>query len=129
MQIILDLMADNRWQRAWNKGLLDPTLVRHLEVDYIRVFQQRRGDVLTPCPPLRSGEGERAPSVRIGAFAQEPQQAFVFALVDDAPAAVEALKTYLAANPERRAAFALDPGWRYRGLAGDSGFRHLVGAP
>ncbi len=40
MQIILDVMVDNTWQRSWNKGLLDPTLVRQLEVDYIRVFQQ-----------------------------------------------------------------------------------------
>jgi len=41
MQIILDVMVDNTWQRSWNKGLLDPTLTRQLEVDYIRVFQQR----------------------------------------------------------------------------------------
>jgi glycosyl hydrolase family 16 len=40
MQIILDLMVDNTWQRSWNRGLLDSTLVRALEVDYIRVFQQ-----------------------------------------------------------------------------------------
>lgn len=41
MQIILDLMVDHQWQRDWNKPLLDPTLVRQLEVDYIRVFQQQ----------------------------------------------------------------------------------------
>lgn len=41
MQIILDVMVDNTWQRDWNKGLLDSTLVRDLAVDYIRVFQQR----------------------------------------------------------------------------------------
>jgi len=40
MQIILDVMVDNKWQRDWNKGLLDSTLVRDLAVDYIRVFQQ-----------------------------------------------------------------------------------------
>ena len=40
MQIILDLMVDNSWQRSWNRGLLDSTLTRALEVDYIRVFQQ-----------------------------------------------------------------------------------------
>ena len=39
MQIILDVMVDNTWQRSWNKGLLDSTLVRDLGVDYIRVFQ------------------------------------------------------------------------------------------
>lgn len=41
MQIILDLMVDTSWQRGWNVGLNDPTLVRQLEVDYIRVYQQR----------------------------------------------------------------------------------------
>ena len=41
MQIILDVMVDNTWQRSWEKGLLDSTLVRELAVDYIRVFQQQ----------------------------------------------------------------------------------------
>ncbi len=41
MQIILDVMVDNTWQRAWNVGLLDSTLTRQLDIDYIRVFQQR----------------------------------------------------------------------------------------
>lgn len=40
MQIILHMMVDNDWQRRWNVGLLDPKLVRQLEVDYIRVYQQ-----------------------------------------------------------------------------------------
>jgi hypothetical protein len=40
MQLILHMMVDNDWQRSWNVGLKDPTLVRQLEVDYIRVYQQ-----------------------------------------------------------------------------------------
>lgn len=40
MQIILHMMVDNDWQREWNVGLADPTLTRHLEVDYLRVYQQ-----------------------------------------------------------------------------------------
>jgi hypothetical protein len=40
MQLILHMMVDNDWQRRWNVGLTDPTLVRQLEVDYIRVYQQ-----------------------------------------------------------------------------------------
>lgn len=40
MQLILHMMVDNDWQRSWNVGLTNPTLVRQLEVDYIRVFQQ-----------------------------------------------------------------------------------------
>jgi len=39
MQLILHMMVDNDWQRRWNVGLQDPTLVRQLEVDYIRVYQ------------------------------------------------------------------------------------------
>lgn len=41
MQLILHMMIDNDWQRDWNVGLADPTLIRQLEVDYIRVFQQQ----------------------------------------------------------------------------------------
>ena len=40
MQLILHMMVDNDWQRRWNVGLTDPSLVRQLEVDYIRVYQQ-----------------------------------------------------------------------------------------
>jgi beta-glucanase (GH16 family) len=40
MQLILHMMVDNNWQRRWNVGLTDPTLVRQLEVDYIRVYRQ-----------------------------------------------------------------------------------------
>jgi hypothetical protein len=40
MQLILNLMVDNNWQRGWNVGLTDPTLTRQLEVDYLRVYQQ-----------------------------------------------------------------------------------------
>ena len=41
MQLILHMMVDNNWQRSWNVGLLDPTLTRSLDVDYIRVYQQK----------------------------------------------------------------------------------------
>ena len=41
MQIILDLMVDNNWQRSWGEGLVDPSLTRQLEVDYLRVYQQQ----------------------------------------------------------------------------------------
>jgi beta-glucanase (GH16 family) len=41
MQLILHMMVDNDWQRRWDVGLEDPTLTRQLEVDYIRVYQQR----------------------------------------------------------------------------------------
>jgi serine/threonine-protein kinase len=56
------------------------------------------------------------------------QQSFVYLLADDKPAAIAALRTYLTANPERRAAFATDPGWRLRSLMSDQAFTDLVGA-
>ncbi len=40
MQLLIHMMVDNDWQRRWNVGLLDATLTRQLEVDYIRVYQQ-----------------------------------------------------------------------------------------
>jgi hypothetical protein len=43
MQLILNVMVDNLWQRQWNVGLKDPTLTRQLEVDYMRVYQQVAG--------------------------------------------------------------------------------------
>jgi chitodextrinase len=41
MQLILHMMVDNDWERSWNSVLSSQTLVRQLEVDYIRVYQQR----------------------------------------------------------------------------------------
>ena len=46
----------------------------------------------------------------------------------DIDAAIEALKMYLAANPERRRDFVSDPGWRLRGLVNEPGYKDLVGA-
>jgi beta-glucanase (GH16 family) len=40
MQIILDLMVDHSWQQQWGVMLKDTTLVRQIEVDYLRVYQQ-----------------------------------------------------------------------------------------
>ena len=40
MQIIIDLMVDHQWQQDWMVTLQDTTLVRALELDYLRVYQQ-----------------------------------------------------------------------------------------
>jgi len=40
MQIILNQMVSNDWQRRVRKPLLDTALTRQLEVDYLRVWQQ-----------------------------------------------------------------------------------------
>jgi len=39
-QIIIDLMVDHKWQQDWMVTLQDTTLVRALELDYLRVYQQ-----------------------------------------------------------------------------------------
>nr|MBA3317405.1 hypothetical protein [Gemmatimonadales bacterium] len=54
--------------------------------------------------------------------------AFVHTLLGDTVAAVEALKTYLVANPEKRPALAQDPSWWFRPLENNGRFRELVGA-
>ena len=36
MQLILHMMIDNQWERDWGSVLSSQTLVRQLEVDYIR---------------------------------------------------------------------------------------------
>jgi len=40
MQLILHMMVDNSWERDWGSVLSSQTLVRQLEVDYIRIYQQ-----------------------------------------------------------------------------------------
>jgi serine/threonine-protein kinase len=52
--------------------------------------------------------------------------AFVHTLLGDTVLAVEALKEYLVANPEKRASLAQDPTWWFRPLEDDARFRELV---
>jgi len=100
-------------------------------------YRQAEARMMVAGVLARAGLKDSARAVARGAIASadvDPtrdlylQQAFVFTLLDDKPAAVAALKTYLANNPERREGFASDPGWRLRALADDPAFRDLVGA-
>ncbi|HYV98530.1 MAG TPA: protein kinase [Gemmatimonadaceae bacterium] len=45
----------------------------------------------------------------------------------DKAEAVRLLKTYFAVNPQKVAGFREDPGWQFRDLIGDPGFKQLVG--
>jgi serine/threonine-protein kinase len=54
-------------------------------------------------------------------------QAIAFTLIDDKPAAIQSLKTYLAANPERRREFRDDSGWLFRSLANEQALKDVVG--
>jgi hypothetical protein len=55
------------------------------------------------------------------------QGAFVLLLAGDKPGALQDLKTFLTANPERRGEFWPDPGWRFRSLMNDPAFKGIVG--
>jgi hypothetical protein len=55
-------------------------------------------------------------------------EAFVRTLLGDTTEAINALKVYLAANPEKRSSFAEDASWWFRGLQDNSRFRSLIGA-
>jgi hypothetical protein len=50
MQLILHMMIDNQWERDWGSVLSSQTLVRQLEVDYIRVYQQVPTATPSPTP-------------------------------------------------------------------------------
>jgi hypothetical protein len=54
--------------------------------------------------------------------------AFVYTILGDKADALRLLKEYIAANPQRRASLRADPGWWFRDLRDDPGFRLLVGA-
>jgi serine/threonine-protein kinase len=56
-------------------------------------------------------------------------EAFAHLQAGDHVAALAALKTYLAANPDAREGFAEEPGWWFRELATEPGFKAAVGAP
>jgi len=56
-------------------------------------------------------------------------EAFAHLQAGDHVAALAALKTYLAANPDARQGFAEEPGWWFRELATEPGFKAAVGAP
>lgn len=40
MQLILNLMVDNQWERDAGSVVVDPRVVEQLKVDYIRIYQQ-----------------------------------------------------------------------------------------
>ena len=101
-------------------------------------FQKAEGRMMVAAVLARAGLKDSAKAVARGALLSaeaDPtrflylQESFALVLADDKPGAVEALKTFLAANPERRAEFTPDPGWRLRSLSGDPAFQALVGAP
>ena len=53
--------------------------------------------------------------------------AFVYAQIGEAQKAIDLLGVYLQANERLRAAYADEPGWWFRDIAGQPAFKRLVG--
>jgi serine/threonine-protein kinase len=118
--------------RAWR--LLDTLMSRTPESD--TAYQRLNGRLAVAAVLARAGLADSARAVAAGARGTpdlDPSRdlaniaAFVYTLLGDTTAALEQLASYLAANPARRAAYAEDPGWWFRGLDTHPGFRRLVG--
>ena len=54
--------------------------------------------------------------------------AFAYTVLGDKADAIRMLKQYFAVNPQRTAAYAGDPGWWFKDIAGTPEFRQLVGS-
>jgi serine/threonine-protein kinase len=120
-------------QLAWK--LADSTTRLAPEQD--RAFQRLNTQMMVAATLARANLPDSARSVARrarGSSELDPTrdlvyaEAFVYTLLGDTTAAVEALKTYLVANPEKRAGLASDPSWWFRPLENSPRFRDLVGA-
>jgi serine/threonine-protein kinase len=118
---------------AWT--LADSTT--RLVPDQMREYQRLQTHMMVAAVLARSNLADSARSVARrsrGSNELDPTrdlahtEAFVHTLLGDTTAAIEALKTYLVANPDRRAAFASDVTWWFRPLENNARFRELVGA-
>jgi hypothetical protein len=100
-------------------------------------YREHEARMILAAVLARAGLRDSARSVARAARADteiDPQRslydidAFAHLLAGDRPEALRSLKVYLAANPNRLKDFSLDPGWRFRELQDEPGFRDLVGA-
>jgi serine/threonine-protein kinase len=100
------------YQRLYDQALVAGVLARAGAPDSARrLLQRSRADAVTD------------PSRDIAYVSS-----MMYVLLGDKAAALDQLKVYLAANPNRRAGLADDPGWQFASLKDDPVFRQLVGA-
>jgi hypothetical protein len=100
------------YQRLYDQALVAGVLARAGAPDSARrLLQRSRADAVTD------------PSRDIAYVSS-----MMYVLLGDKAAALEQLKVYLAANPNRKAGLAEDPGWQFAALKDDPGFRQVVGA-
>jgi serine/threonine-protein kinase len=118
--------------RAWR---LADTLIQRTP-ERKREFQRLSSQMIMAAILARAGlkDSARAVAVRSRSTPElDPTRdielfgAFAYTLMGDKVAALKSLKTYLAANPERRAVLAEDAGWWFRSLQEDPRFKELVG--
>ncbi|MBP9201408.1 MAG: protein kinase [Gemmatimonadales bacterium] len=101
-----------------------------------REYERLNGQMLVAAVLARAGQADSARHLVArsrGDATLDPTRdlmltgAFVYTLLNDHQAALDALRTYLVANPGRAQDLAEDPGWWFRELATDPGFKQLVG--
>jgi hypothetical protein len=100
-----------------------------------REFQKLEAQMMVAAVLARAGLADSARNVA-GRARGSPEvdpthdlammETFVRLLLGDRDEALRSLKVYLAANPQRRAALAQDPGWWYRSLQEDPRYQELV---
>jgi serine/threonine-protein kinase len=101
-----------------------------------RDFEGREAQMLRAMVLARAGMADSARGVskraRAGGPDVDPTQdlawdaIYVSILTGDKDEAFKSLKTYLAANPQRREGLAEEPGWWFRGIQDDPRFQELV---
>jgi serine/threonine protein kinase len=118
--------------RAWR---LADTLVQRAPENE-RGYQRLNSEMLVAATLARAGlkdSARRLATRSRGTSEVDPTRdlelagAFVYTLIGDKDEALRSLKVYLAANPERRASLAKDPGWWFRDISTDPRFKQLVG--
>ena len=117
---------------AW--ALLDQNIQLYPPGD--RDYRRRRGQFLVAMALARAGLADSARAVAVRARADatvDPAREFLYleailrAMLGDRDEALRLLTTYLATNPQERAALAKDDTWWWSGLRGDPRFKKLVG--
>jgi serine/threonine-protein kinase len=122
--------ADSAWRLAASDAIRKDIATGSPE------FREHQARMLVAAVLARAGLKDSAKAVARAARAGtdiDPTKslydidAHVHLLAGDRQGALQSLKVFLAANPNRIKEFASDPGWRFGELQGDSGFRELVG--
>jgi hypothetical protein len=120
-------------ERAW---LLADSMVQLTQAGSERRYQQLSAQALVAGILARAGQVDSARSI-LRRTLDDPEAdpsrdlantaAFMWLLAGDTAAAVGRIRDYLTTNPGRRAAFAENPNWWFRGIQNDPRYRAAVG--